>query len=82
MTAWNCSSNTLLSRGNTIRPVIVGITTASDGARVSLIERVDGSRFEVRVPEGAMTQWEEYAPPIDITEVGSCSDEGEQESAA
>ena len=44
-------------------PVIVEIRT-ENGDRVSVIERVDGSRFEVRVPRGAMTGWECYRPGI------------------
>lgn len=35
--------------------------TDEDGDRVSVIERVDGSRFEVRVPKGAMRAWTNYA---------------------
>ena len=50
-------------------PRLVEIVTNEDGVRLSVVERDDGSRFEVRVPEGAMTQWEEYAPPITITDL-------------
>ena len=41
-------------------PLIVEIRT-ENGDRVSVIERVDGSRFEVRVPKGAMRTWDDYA---------------------
>ena len=50
-------------------PEIISVIVDEDGNRVSTIEREDGSQFEVRVPKGAMTMWEEYAPPISITDL-------------
>ena len=42
--------------------MIVSTVVEANGDRVSVIERVDGSRFEVRVPAGAMDGWEMYRP--------------------
>jgi len=43
-------------------PTIVSTVIEANGDRVTIIERADGSRFEVRVPAGAMDGWECYRP--------------------
>ena len=42
--------------------MIVSTVVEANGDRVTIIERADRYRFEVRVPAGAMDGWEMYRP--------------------
>ena len=42
-------------------PVVVSVRVDELGDRVSVVRRVDGSTFEIRVPRGAMRAWDDYA---------------------